>query len=123
MSEFSERLDAIEARANAATEGPWVISPDLAFGHPELRLVSCEDGKGDVTGYLQPEDAEFIATARTDIPWLVSELRKAHATEARVRGLAKEWVRATNDGGVGYTVERGATGRVIIHVLDGEVSS
>jgi hypothetical protein len=62
-----DELQAIEARAIAATPGPWVPS---------------ESGRG----ILKPEDAStqhesldwnFIASARTDVPALVAEVRRA----------------------------------------------
>lgn len=74
-----KRLDEIEARANAATEGPWEVEHHYARGvgryvvsevHPP---VECEgNGAG---GVYRSEDAEFIAHARTDVPALVSALR------------------------------------------------
>ena len=51
-------LDAIEARADAATDGPWVV-----------KLL----------------DAEFIAHARTDVPALVAALREARAKVEAMR--------------------------------------
>jgi hypothetical protein len=65
-------LDAIEARANAATKGPW----DL---HRKGILAGVTDPDGD--GYiaeppLRWTDAEFIAAARQDVPALVAEVRR-----------------------------------------------
>ena len=81
----ADRLDQIEARANAATEGPWTpdeyteVDPD---GFYELSRVIAPDLDGDDwcaigvvhTGILRP-DADFIAAARTDVPALVAALR------------------------------------------------
>ena len=81
----ADRLDEIEARANAATEGPWTpdeyteVDPD---GFYELSRVIAPDPDGDDwcaigvvhTGILRP-DADFIAHARTDVPALVAALR------------------------------------------------
>ena len=81
----ADRLNEIEARANAATEGPWTpdeyteVDPD---GFYELARVIAPDPDGDDwcaigvvhTGILRP-DAEFIAHARTDVPALVAALR------------------------------------------------
>ena len=92
----ADRLDEIEARANAATEGPWTpdeyteVDPD---GFYELSRVIAPDPDGDDwcaigvvhTGILRP-DADFIAHARTDVPALVAALqavlRVCDATEA-----------------------------------------
>ena len=81
----ADRLNEIEARANAATEGPWTpdeyteVDPD---GFYELARVIAPDPDGDDwcaigvvhTGILRP-DADFIAHARTDVPALVAALR------------------------------------------------
>ena len=85
----ADRLNEIEARANAATEGPWTpdeyteVDPD---GFYELARVIAPDPDGDDwcaigvvhTGILRP-DAEFIAHARTDVPWLIEQVRKRDA--------------------------------------------
>ena len=81
----ADRLNEIEARANAATEGPWTpdeyteVDPD---GFYELSRVIAPDPDGDDwcaigvvhTGILRP-DADFIAHARADVPALVAALR------------------------------------------------
>lgn len=67
-----ERLGEIEARANAATRGPWeqdrweVLDSD---GFVLVEHDSCE--------FIRIEDADFIAHAREDLPALVSALREA----------------------------------------------
>ena len=64
-------LDAIEARAEAATEGPWFNNRNgvvIVESHPLAPTVSENSSWGD---------AEFIAAARADIPALVAELRAA----------------------------------------------
>lgn len=87
-------LNAIEARANAATEGPWGTEPtrsDLAVGvvYPDEDSVFWDVGYG-ITG-TRPADAEFIAHARKDVPALVAyarelegQLAAARASEARL---------------------------------------
>jgi hypothetical protein len=81
------RLDAIEARAEAATPGPWaipnanvfrVIAPDAEHHNPPQGMtppypwrVICEEGEADANGH----DAAFIAAARTDVPDLVGLVR------------------------------------------------
>ena len=68
------RLNEIEARANAATDGPWegIRYPDGLLGRviasDELGVCIAEDFPDDA-------DAEFIAHARTDVPALVAALR------------------------------------------------
>jgi hypothetical protein len=69
-------LDAIEARAAAATDGPWlppIGSGDVGYvwrsddGHFQV-AIAC-DGNEEA-------NAVFIAHARTDIPALVAEVRR-----------------------------------------------
>jgi hypothetical protein len=89
---ISERLDEIEARANAATDGPWAArhragldwlsqSPHVDNdGHEPGSSVGLADAVDPLWGSLWPSrnataDAEFIAHARTDVPALVAALR------------------------------------------------
>ena len=81
------RLNEIEARANAATEGPWEWEGDAKaeweIGANSLVPSRRPDdpvlyGYGyDASGIevKSPADAEFIAHARTDVPALVAALR------------------------------------------------
>ena len=68
------RLNEIEARANAATEGPWegIRYPDGLLGRviasDELGVCIAEDFPDDA-------DAEFIAHARADVPDMAAALR------------------------------------------------
>jgi hypothetical protein len=77
-------LDAIEARANAATLGPW-MQPEEGQGS---RTRVCDQWHSVVLS-TTPRDqgsanAEFIAHARTDIPALVDYARRL---EEAVAGL------------------------------------
>jgi hypothetical protein len=79
-----EKLDEIEARANAASDGPWLIDD-------KDRELSCavyadnETGTailiaGDSYRHEQASDnCRFAGHARTDIPDLVSEIRQLRA--------------------------------------------
>ena len=62
------RLDKIEARANAATEGPWNVFVGR-IDHPGRSLVAV------AYDVAREEDAEFIAHARTDMPDMAAALR------------------------------------------------
>jgi hypothetical protein len=102
----AERLDAIQARADAATEGPWEWEGDYPSGHcphdtewtdhgPDLVIVAKlpADKYGvepvaDVitsSGYdassltIRDADAEFIAHAREDVPFLLARVRELEA--------------------------------------------
>ena len=96
-----EGMDAIEARAAAATPGPWVLwddryAPEWAdpgFGyyrvtsstppvqrfHTDMSLDGTDDDRANRA------DAAFIAAARTDVPALVAALRAAEVEVERLR--------------------------------------
>lgn len=94
-----ERLAEIEARATAATPGPWYVSRededagDLTFdvvaGHETVAHVS-EGTRDMMTVPLARHDTAFIAHAREDVPALVAALRAAEsrANDAE-RGLSQ----------------------------------
>jgi len=72
-------LAEIQARADAAPEGPWTwrVSNDRHWA-----LIERPDGDGRtiLVGKLADDDAaEFIAHARTDVPALVAELAELRA--------------------------------------------
>lgn len=72
-------LEAIEARANAATEGPWIIKKSVMaeaeiVGNDGEAVVQA-DGETGVASF-ELKDGEFIAHARTDIPALIAEVRR-----------------------------------------------
>lgn len=68
-------LDAIEARANAATPGPWEHGADKNGG---VRDIYAPDDT-HITGGALYADAVFLAYARTDVPLLVAEVRRLRA--------------------------------------------
>lgn len=67
-------LKQIEARANAATDGPWEVRPHFDEYGRELRMTRWVTGV-EVEN-LEIEDAEFVAHARTDVPALCEEVRR-----------------------------------------------
>lgn len=67
--ETTARLGEIRERVAAATEGPW------------------EHGDRQFTAGDQA-DAEFIAHAREDVPWLLAEVERLTAERDRARDLA-----------------------------------
>jgi hypothetical protein len=99
-------LDAIEARAEAATPGDhWFadLEPEdqrccAAFTSYEVWAAQDPDeesNNGVVTEFgCKKVDAEFIAHARTDVPALVAELRAAREAKERVLDM-----HSSNSGG------------------------
>lgn len=75
---LTEILDEMEARANAATPGPWDFDTDdlatwiNAVAHPQpiAKMGSC-------THFPKEDNANFIKAARSDLPKLVKALRRA----------------------------------------------
>ena len=84
-------LEAIEARANAATEGPWVVT---ASRSGRSLSVGPDGFSGRERGERFREDAEFTAAARTDVPALVAFVRQL---QAEVKDLREELRHVTRD--------------------------
>ncbi|MFG2532775.1 hypothetical protein [Streptomyces sp. NPDC048516] len=100
----TDRLNAIDGRAQAATEGPWGFYND-GTGRLDIAAWLRETGHGyrcrrqiaqtiefpidndqshehwtEEDDQRQIEaDAEFIAQAREDVPWLVARVRELEA--------------------------------------------
>lgn len=79
-----EQLAEIEARANAATPGPWFWTgrvDDWGHSGPDLMgpndAVVCQSWGHDADGLeIADSDMSFIANAREDIPALIAEIRR-----------------------------------------------
>ena len=119
-------LEAIEARANAATRGPLeavvlgvagvsatreetiaYLTRCVDVGGPDYWIVLCDkpDGPADVchsgNGPTSRANADFIAHARTDVPALVAEVRRLRETLKRAKVLMD---RRDEDASDGYDV-------------------
>jgi hypothetical protein len=97
----ADRLDVIEARANAASPGPWVRDGfgdedgPRFIGAPTTEQIVVDEVSGSV-------DAVFIAAARQDVPDLVAALRAVLAlTDGPSPWLHFESVRHAIDSGLG----------------------
>ena len=79
-------LNEIEARANAATPGPWE-----AAGWDVRTKITADDQRGYLITSCQPSafpengaaNTEFLSHARTDVPALVAEVRRLQGVNAR----------------------------------------
>lgn len=88
------RLAEIWARAQAATDGPWRMrhgattedAIHVEFG--EVLVVPDGWGWADNDWRKINADAEFIAHARSDVPWLMAEVDRLTGERDRARGLA-----------------------------------
>lgn len=77
MSKTSDRHELIAARAAIATPGPWVYGDDRdGRGDRLYRRENKYDPIADFE-YTKDHDAEFIAHAREDIPWLLAALARS----------------------------------------------
>lgn len=90
MTDITERLAAIEARVEAADDGPWrvrgpQVDPSWKWA-AGVESASLDPGEVDTTiaEVVDAPDAEFIAHARTDVPWLVERVRELQAECLRV---------------------------------------
>lgn len=119
-------IAAMEARARAATEGPWRSNwriDDREDRLDDIATVSSvssavPDSQRMVVGILwydglhsacRENDAEFIAHARTDVPALIAEVRRlqrevaaGRRAQATIKALQQtiDWM---NSGGAGST--------------------
>lgn len=88
-----DEVSEIEARANAATEGPWTeyhrISPRGA--HKQWH-VGNKDGLCQITMHGHQRDYEFMAHAREDIPALCATVRALSASLSKANEVVEEAV-------------------------------
>lgn len=84
---MNERIEAIRERTEKATEGPWYAGTEYEQSRRGNFVASKENGhivvaEQDYTDcVLETEDAEFIANAREDIPYLLSEIERLIAKD------------------------------------------
>lgn len=90
MTITNAQLDELQARANAATPGPWAAySDDVRLPFPKRGGL----GRMRSTNLSVPEDeanADFVAHARTDIPDLIAAVRERDAEIERLRARVAE---------------------------------
>lgn len=101
MTDKTLDLDSIEARANAATPGPWCTdSWEIYQGteyEPGISEWIGETCRGMTTPAQDRADAAFIAAARTDVPALVAEIRRLRAELATERSQHEFTMRQRNN--------------------------
>lgn len=110
-----EELAEIEARANAATKGPWThetvaqsvcLSP-LPEGVEEFEVPLLDHEGNDLWPWGRMEDMAFAYAARADVPALLAKVRRLQAENAQLRELVRDaFAEAYN----GWMME-GTTGR------------
>jgi len=95
-------LNEIEARANAATPGPWEANSETGgsdvgdytiYGIKEVAPADWASDSSSSFAYcegMEKPDAEFIAHARQDIPRLIDEVRRLTRLLAHERELNED---------------------------------
>lgn len=85
-------IEAIRARAEATTEGPWLFSNGDGYG---AFLALAHQGRATVARcslgpYEGSTDAEFIAATRSDIPELLAYIAELETAQAAVLAIHRE---------------------------------
>lgn len=115
ISDVTDRLEQIRKRSESATVAPWVVDTKENMG--ENWCVGCvmncgaaANDSGDYSNYIVTtdnvpgsqmngadarDDADFIANARQDVPWLLDEIERLRAENGR---LQKHPIFAHNSG-------------------------
>lgn len=110
--EVEERLREIREREQKATKGPWEYDGcSVTNWHDDtFEMEWIPNGKGSdgfrAVNKNWKADADFIAHARTDIPWLLAQLTAILEDNQR---LAKELERFTENSRIGTCVDCGAS--------------
>jgi len=99
---FEQRIAEIDARATAATDGPWWPVDSGCTGFD----VACSPDV-HVASFLRECDAAFIAHARTDIPWLIEQVQALAQENAQMRAALEPFAKEAelfwrDTGGVTY---------------------
>jgi hypothetical protein len=81
-------LDAIEARANAATPGPWKVNKRGHIGGGEFGTDPVVINGEGIEPFFElgasgPDNSSFIAHARQDIPALIAEVRRLRQSQGQ----------------------------------------
>lgn len=103
---MSNDIQAIKARAEAATPGPWdwddVEDIPLANGMPGPKWLEVGTEPGDFLicelSHKQKANAEFIAHARTDVPYLLTIIASQEAEIGKLRAAASHQFSCHIDG-------------------------
>jgi hypothetical protein len=92
MTDVTDQLDAIQARADAITPGPWrTWKDDGGRRGSAVETAWAHDADGAdtelITDWCSPADAEFIAASPDDIAFLLDLARKQQAALDAVKAL------------------------------------
>lgn len=92
----SDEIEAIRKRAELATEGPWKKEESRYEGQWNVTSVN---EMHDLSACLcRPNDAEFIANAREDIPKLLAEVERLRNDMSEIAEIVADFY--TEQGGI-----------------------
>jgi hypothetical protein len=102
MTDETRNRDQIRERADKATEGPWHFAYCGIYSEPKIRtetpdgeaqVASVAPSYGDTATGQRVVDAEFIAAARSDVPYLLDALDAAEQERdhAQQMGASLYW--------------------------------
>ena len=112
MTLSKEQIEAIKARAEKATPGPWTAWDHAGWYQPYVSVVDTDKKDiiapgvpGDETAIgrtwgtrgkyeIETDNAEFIAHARDDIPYLLSHITAIEADRDRMREALENLIKA-----------------------------
>lgn len=93
------RLDDIEKRWEKASSGPWYAAWISDADHLDGRHVVMWDAQAPNSRHdamladeLVEDDAEAIAHAREDVPWLIEQVRESARREITAFGEYQAWL-------------------------------
>lgn len=89
----TDRLAEIRARLVELTDGPWIAEYSGETEHCVIPhdAHSTREALALVRGYYATADAEFIAHAREDIPFLLDQLEQLYTWHGLMRILDRHW--------------------------------
>ena len=118
-------LDAIEARVNAATPGPWTgtVNQGVEAGADPVFETGCNCCTEPT---LSEADAAFIASARTDVPALIARVRELETECERMKTFAaqsfSQMIRQEAEQMREYGLSYEGVRKVLHEYNDGEIS-
>ncbi len=83
-------LDAMQERADSATEGPWEVDKN----NPGIVLMLSVDS---AAGFIIGRSANFVAHARQDIPTLIELVKQQAEALERIKEMAGMTLLGTDD--------------------------
>lgn len=101
-----DRLAQIQRIADAATTGPWIVS---GYGNV-ISDIRAESDLRRIGKFIPAADAEFVAAAREDVPWLLAEVVSLRGQITAATELAEHLT--TTCRYHGHHIERTLFGRV-----------